>query len=108
MPRLSYRLKQAALLTVMMITIASLTLGSAMAENAVLLDSTVPGYVPGMVISSTDQLSIPDGASVALLFQSGETLRLRGPFEGMLGQPQTRAGNSSVALFAEMFRQHGV
>ena len=108
MPRLPSRLKQVALFMAMTVTVASLGFNAAMAENAVLLASTVPGYVPGMVISSTDQLSLPDGASATLLFQSGETLRLRGPFEGMLGQPQTRAASGNAALLAEMFRQHGV
>ena len=41
---------------------------------------------------ATDRLSVPEGASATLLFQSGEMLRLRGPFEGTLGQQQAKAG----------------
>ena len=35
-------------------------------------------------------------------------LRLRGPFEGTLGQQQAKSGESSVAMLADMFRMHGV
>jgi hypothetical protein len=80
----------------------------AYAADAVLLASTVPGYVPGMVVSSNDRLNVPDGASATLLFQSGEMLHLMGPFEGTLGQQQVKTGESSVSMLADMFRMHGV
>ena len=70
----------------------SLALGRAFADDAVLLASTVPGYVPGMVVSSTDRLSVPEGASATLLFQSGEMMRLGGPFEGTLGRTAGEGG----------------
>jgi hypothetical protein len=87
---------------------ASLFFGSAFADDAVLIASTVPGYVPGMVVSSNDRLSVPEGASATLLFQSGEMMRLGGPFEGTLGQEQAKAGGNSVAMLADLFRLHGV
>jgi hypothetical protein len=87
--------------------IGSLTF-AAHAEDAVLLASTVPGYVPGMVMSSTDRLSLPDGASATLLFQSGGMLRLRGPFEGTLEQQRSKSGEGNVATLADMFRMNGV
>ncbi len=89
-------------------TVASFTFGVAHAEDAVLLASTVPGYMPGMVVSSTDRLSLPDGASATLLFQSGGMLRLRGPFEGTLEQQRAKTGESTVASLADMFRMNGV
>ena len=88
--------------------ILSLAAGGAKAEDAVLLASTVPGYVPGMVVSSADRLSVPEGAIATLLFQSGGMLRLRGPFEGTLGDPQAKDGDSSVAKLADLFRLRGV
>ena len=88
--------------------VASLVSRGAIADDAVLLASTVPGYVPGMVVSSTDHLSVPDGASATLLFQSGEMLRLRGPFDGTLEQQKAKDGGSTVAMLAEMFRLRGV
>lgn len=106
MPRHMYLKGRAALLAVT--TIVSLACGSAIADDAVLLASTVPGYVPGMVVSSTDRLSLPEAASATLLFQSGEMLRLRGPFEGTLAQQQGTSGTSSIATLADMFRMHGV
>jgi hypothetical protein len=88
--------------------IGSLNWGIARAEDAVLLSSTVPGYAPGMVVSSNDRLSLPDGASATLLFQSGGMLRLRGPFEGTLEQQRTKTAESNVAALADMFRMNGV
>src|SRR5664279_600177 len=90
------------------LAVASLGFGAARAEDAVLIASTVPGYVPGMVVSSADRLSLPEGASATLLFQSGETLRLRGAFEGTLGQQQPAAATGGAAVLADMFRMHGV
>ena len=86
----------------------SLLFGRAFADDAVLIASTVPGYVPGMVVSATDRLSVPEGASATLLFQSGEIMRLGGPFEGTLGQEQAKAGSNSIAMLADLFRLHGV
>jgi hypothetical protein len=82
--------------------------GPARAEEAVLLASTVPGYVPGMVVSSTDRLSVPDGASATLLFRSGEMLSLHGPFEGPLGQQQSDAAKGGAAALADAFRMQGI
>ena len=91
------------------LAVAPLNLAPARAEDAVLLASTVPGYVPGMVVSPADRLSLPEGASATLLFQSGETLRLRGPFEGNLFQQQpAAAATGGAAVLADMFRMHGV
>jgi hypothetical protein len=90
------------------LAIASLAYGRANAEDAVLLASTVPGYMPGMVVAAADRLNVPEGATATLLFQSGEVLRLRGPFDGTLAQQQPPPGSGSAALFADMFRMHGV
>ena len=90
------------------LAVVSLGFGTARAEDAVLLASTVPGYVPGMVVSAADRLSLPEGATATLLFQSGETLRLRGPFEGSLAQQQPAAAAGGAAVLADMFRMHGV
>lgn len=81
--------------------------GRASAQDAVLLTSTVPGYMPGMVVSSTDQLSVPDGATATLLLRSGEMLRVRGPFEGSLAPLKSGAANGSAAMLAEMLRMQG-
>jgi Domain of unknown function (DUF4384) len=89
-------------------TVVAIAARPAVAADAVLLASTVPGYVPGMVVAENDRLSVPDGASATLLFQSGEMLRLSGPFEGTLGQQKAKPGETSVSMLADMFRSHGV
>src|ERR1700733_15068575 len=106
MSRLSNLMARAALLAAP--PAVSLVFGRAFADDAVLLASTVPGYVPGMVVSSNDRLSVPDGASATLLFESGEVLPLSGPFDGTLGQQEGNQGERSVSMLAEMFRSHGV
>jgi hypothetical protein len=74
----------------------------------VVLASTVPGYVPGMVVSANDKLNVPEGASATLLFQSGDILRLGGPFEGVLGQQPAAGPQSGAAALAGLFRARGV
>jgi Domain of unknown function (DUF4384) len=106
MPRLLNHLSRAVLH--LGLAVASLAYGRANAEDAVLLASTVPGYNPGMVVAAAERLSVPEGATATLLFQSGEVLRLRGPFDGTLAQQQPAAGSGSAAMFADMFRLHGV
>jgi hypothetical protein len=83
--------------------------GARAAEDAVLLASTAPGYGPGMVIAAADRLLLPDGASVTLLLQSGQMLRLRGPLETSLDHVAVAPRNqgSAVAL-AEALRLGGV
>lgn len=78
------------------------------AEEAVLLASTVSGYAPGMVVSDHDRLNIPEGASATLLFQSGEILRLGGPFDGALERQVSHERQGGIAALADMFRARGV
>jgi hypothetical protein len=106
MSGVSHLVTRAVLVAAM--AVASLVSRGAVADDAVLLASTVPGYVPGMVVSSTDRLSVPDGASATLLFRSGEMLRLRGPFDGTLEQQKAKDGGSTVAMLADMFRLQGI
>src|ERR1700761_5689834 len=87
---------------------ASLLSWRVFAQDAVVLASDVLGYAPGMAVSFSDRLSVPEGASATLLFQSGEILRLGGPFEGTLGQQRSSDRESSVAALVEMFRTRGV
>jgi hypothetical protein len=78
------------------------------AEEAVLLTSTVPGYVPGMLVSAGERLVLPDGASATLLFRSGEALRLHGPFDGQLAVPAGDKSGGAAATLAAAFRLQGV
>jgi hypothetical protein len=80
----------------------------AKAEEAVLLTATAPGYAPGMAVTATDKLVLPEGTSITLLFRSGQMLRLRGPFEGSLDHVQPMAESSAVPTLAKLFRLQGV
>lgn len=91
----------AALLAFMMLS------GIAWAQDAVVLSSTAPGYNVGSVVAGDEQLTVPDGASLALLFQSGDILRLGGPFHGTIHPPHAAGGDTSVSRLAELFRAQG-
>lgn len=80
---------------------------AAAAGDAVLLASTAPGYAPGMVVTPGERLVLPDGASLTLLFRSGQMLRLRGPLETSLDRAAPAQEGSAAAL-AEAFRLRGV
>jgi hypothetical protein len=86
-----------------------LAAGAVSAADAVLLSSTAPGYAPGMVVAARDRLTVPEGASATFVFQSGEILRVRGPFEGTLRPVDTQGGRrDSIAGLAETLRFQGI
>ena len=80
----------------------------ATAQDAVLLTSTVPGYVPGMLVGTGERLVLPEGAGATLLFRSGEVLRLHGPFDGPLALPPGDNPGGAVAALVAAFRVQGV
>src|SRR6185437_10260951 len=84
----------------------SISSHAARSDDAVILASTVPGYIPGMVVAPGDPLRLPDGASATLLLQSGEMLRVRGPFEGSLAKVRAEQRQSASGL-ADAFRLTG-
>jgi hypothetical protein len=102
----SLALRRAALLAALMLSLVTRA-GAAASEDAVLLSSTAPGYVPGMVITASDRLALPDGASATLLFRSGQMLRIRGPFEGALNVAEGRSGETAPGL-AKTLQMQGV
>ena len=102
----SFTLRCAALIAALALS-PMLRAGAAASEDAVLLSSTAPGYVPGMVITAGDRLTLPDGASATLLFRSGQMLRIRGPFEGALSAAEGRSGETAPGL-ARALQMQGV
>ena len=83
-----------------------LAAAGASAEEAVLLASNAPGYAPGMVLAAGERIRLPEGASVTVLFRSGQMLRLSGPAETELDLPATPRRDG--ALLAEALRLRGV
>jgi hypothetical protein len=81
---------------------------TASAQDAVLLASTAPGYVPGMLVSTGERLVLPDGSGATLLFRTGEMLRLHGPFDGPLTVPPGDNPSGVVATVAAAFRLRGL
>jgi hypothetical protein len=76
--------------------------GSADAEDAVLVSSTVPDYVAGTIITEGQTLRLPDGASAILLFRSGAMIRLKGPFENSINAPPGGDANSVKTLVHDL------
>lgn len=99
--RLAGRLLAAFAAVVSMIALAR-------ADDAVVLSSTEPGYAPGAVVMDGEALRLPDRASVTLLFQSGEMLRLRGPLDKSLAQLRNSSRATSLQALAAALRVSGV
>jgi hypothetical protein len=57
---------------------------SAHAEDAVLVESTVKEYSPGLVIAEGTPLNIPANETAVLLFRTGAMVRINGPFKNPL------------------------
>ena len=102
----SFTVRCAALFAALMLS-PTTRAGTAASEDAVLLSSTAPGYVLGMVITASDRLALPEGASATLLFRSGQMLRIRGPFEGALSAAQGRPGETAPSP-AKALQMRGV
>ena len=86
----------------------ALAMGMARAEDAVVISSTVPGQVPGLIITDTQSLSLPAGGSAALLLRSGQMVRIRGPFDGTLATAAPAGTPSGAAGLIEALRGQGV
>lgn len=94
----------------MLLSATALTLGvsAAQAEDAVLVSSTVAGYVPGMIVSDQQKLSLPNGGSAILLFRSGDMLELKGPFEGSVVADNAKGNASGVEALVQALRGEGI
>ena len=83
-------------------------IGMARAEDAVIISSTVPGQVPGVIVTDTQTLSLPAGGSAALLLRSGQVVRIRGPFDGRLVAATPASAASGAAGLIEALRGQGI
>ncbi|HKW52881.1 MAG TPA: hypothetical protein VJO12_04255 [Stellaceae bacterium] len=94
----------------MLLSATALVLGAsvAQAEDAVLVSSSVAGYVPGTIIGDTQTLALPDGAKAVLLFRSGEMLELKGPFDGRLVAPAGKSNASGIEALVQALRGEGI
>jgi hypothetical protein len=79
---------------------------------AVLLSTTAADLLPGGIVRGDALISIPDAATATYLFQSGEILRIRRPFRGVLHKLQAdtarTAGTNSVEALAKILRLRGI
>lgn len=78
------------------------------AEDAVLVSSSVERYVAGSVVSDSQTLTLPAGASATLLFRSGDIVRLKGPFEGRLDAVLPAAAPGGVQGLVHALTERGV
>src|SRR5689334_25146297 len=81
---------------------------AAAAEEAMVVSSTAPSHITGAILAPAEQLNVPPGASLTLLFRSGQMLRLRGPVDGSLDQTAAEASSEAVSALAQAFRLRGV
>ncbi|HEX2115901.1 MAG TPA: hypothetical protein VHM01_15960 [Alphaproteobacteria bacterium] len=80
----------------------------ARADDAVVLSSTAPEFVPGAVVTDGEALRLPERTSLTLLFRSGEMLRLRGPVDKSLAQLRDSSRATSLQALAAALRVSGV
>ncbi len=66
------------------------------AAEAVVLSSTVPELPAGHVIATGGTVSLPEGATVTLITQTGETITLTGPHDGVVGPTADDTGTLST------------
>lgn len=64
---------------------------AALAAEAVVVASTAPGYALGQIVADGASVTVPEGAGVLLLFASGRTLRVKGPYAGPFDSLQDKA-----------------
>jgi hypothetical protein len=91
----------------LLLGLATLAAAPAEAEDAVLVSSTVAGYIPGSVITDDQILSLPADASAILLFRSGSIMRLKGPFEGKLQTARPAGAPSGTEGLVQALRGQG-
>lgn len=78
------------------------------AEDSVLVYSTEARYVPGTILTEDRVLDLPGNASAVILFQSGEMLRLTGPYQGTLGQARPAEAPTGMAGLVASLREQGI
>lgn len=77
----------------------------AQAEEAIVIESDVVGVEQGAMIPDGGTLVVPDGKSVTLITNSGQTIALKGPFSG---RPATGSGGGEsqvVAVLSGLFER---
>jgi len=83
--------------------------GSAAADQAIVVAATVPGLTVGQVIDDGAAVRMPEGTNALFLFSSGRTVTVKGPYEGPLDRLSSgkEAQNRLTGLFkAERFAQN--
>jgi hypothetical protein len=97
-----------SLLAALLCTAAVVTATPGQAEDAVLVSSTVEGYVPGSVITDSQTLALAPGASATLLFRSGGIVQVKGPFKGRLDALRPAGAPGGAEGLVQALRGQGV
>ncbi|HLZ67050.1 MAG TPA: hypothetical protein VKQ29_12525 [Aliidongia sp.] len=92
----------------LVVAVFALAMGLAHAEDAVVISSTVPEQVPGLIVNDTQVLSLPAGGSASLLLRSGQMVRIRGPFEGKLAAATPASAATGATGLIEALRGQGI
>lgn len=92
--RIATRLAALALATLGMIGVQPTAASS---DEAVVLASTAPGYQTGKLLDPSGPVSVPDEASLSLLFADGRMATLEGPYSGPLAEASLAALETGAA-----------
>jgi len=85
---------------VLICTVASGVFFSVAAHaQVIVLQSTVKKYKPGVTITNSANINVPDGQMILVMLPSGVTRKINGPFNGSAGRLAKSGGRSNAALF---------
>ncbi|WP_439814336.1 hypothetical protein [Zavarzinia sp. CC-PAN008] len=80
--------------------------GSALAEEAIVIESSVDGIKDGQLVPDGGTIEVPAGKTVTLITNSGQTVTLAGPYSGKVeGSGGGGGENQVVAVLSGLFQR---
>ncbi len=74
----------------------ALVVGSASAEEVVVIESTLAAFTPGAAINGDQVLKLPEKSKLVLVTEGGRTVILTGPYEGKPAPGGSKAADSRL------------
>ena len=78
--------------------------GGALAEELLVLHSTVPGLEPGQVAQTGKPIDIPRDTDLTLIAPSGGVLQIEGPWQGQIEAQPSVEGGGLIGQLISLFK----
>ena len=82
---------------------AGLTTGT-LADELLVLHSTVPGLDPGQVATTGEPIEVPRDTDLTLIAPSGGVLQIEGPWQGQIEAPPVAEGGGLIGQLVGLFQ----